>query len=400
MRRIAANYIFPITSAPIRNGYVDFDDEGRVVSIGQLTDSNYTKETAGTEFYNGIICPGFTNAHCHIEFCHLKDRFEEGTGMSGFINQINALRESNPAEVRIAEIEKYMQQLYEDGVSAMADVSNCDESFDAKVRSKMYTRTFVEVFGVEPSEAEDITAGASALAAKAREMGLDAAPTPHSPYTTSPELLTASAAAGLVDGYISYHNQESAEEDDMIGWHRGALYENYIGRQMRIPEATGKPAIYHFLDRIQKVHPAPFEEHVILVHNTVSTAECVRDAIKVLKNVYWVTCPLSNIFIHRQIADLYMLMREGAKITVGTDSMSSNHVLSMIEEIKCLQHYFPDIELATVLQWCCINGAEALGQEARLGSFETGKYPGAVLIDGIDFDTMKLTAASTSRRLI
>ena len=28
MRRIAANYIFPITSDPVRNGYVDLADDG------------------------------------------------------------------------------------------------------------------------------------------------------------------------------------------------------------------------------------------------------------------------------------------------------------------------------------------------------------------------------------
>ncbi len=395
MKRIAANYIFPIASAPIRNGYIDFAEDGTVLGIGQLDG-----ETGSTAFYNGIICPGFTNAHCHVELSHLKDKFEEGTGMSGFINQINALRDSAPAEQRIADIEKYMTQMYEDGVSAMCDISNCDESFAFKSTSPMYTRTFIEVFGTEPSEAEEITAGASAIADKARVLGLDAAPTPHSPYTTSPELLTASAAAGLKDGFISYHNQESVEEDDMIGFHRGALYDNYRERRMRIPEATGRPAIFHFLDRLQKVHPAPFDEHVILVHNTVSTEECVRAAQKVLKNCWWVTCPLSNIFIHRQIADLRMLMRMGAKIAVGTDSLSSNHVLSMVEEIKCLQQYFPDIELNTFLEWCCLNGAAALGKDAQLGTFEAGKKPGAVLIDAVDFDSMKLTAESRSRRLI
>lgn len=87
MRRIAANYIFPITSDPIKNGYVDFAEDGSVTEIGQLT-----SETGSTEFYNGILVPGFTNAHCHIELSHLEGKFREATGMSGFIDQINALR--------------------------------------------------------------------------------------------------------------------------------------------------------------------------------------------------------------------------------------------------------------------------------------------------------------------
>ena len=92
MRRIAANYIFPVTSAPIHDGFVEFDDNGTVTAVGKLD-----SETSGTEFYNGIIVPGFTNAHCHIELSHLEGKFREATGMSGFIDQINSTpKESVP----------------------------------------------------------------------------------------------------------------------------------------------------------------------------------------------------------------------------------------------------------------------------------------------------------------
>ena len=75
MRKIAANYIFPIVGEPIKNGYVVFDNNNCVVEIGQLNG-----ECQDTEFYNGILCPGFTNAHTHIELSHLVNLFEQGTG--------------------------------------------------------------------------------------------------------------------------------------------------------------------------------------------------------------------------------------------------------------------------------------------------------------------------------
>lgn len=265
MRRLAANYIFPITSAPIRNGYVDFNDDGTVIGTGQLSG-----ETAGTEFYNGIIVPGFTNAHCHIELSHLEGKFREATGMSGFIDQINALRESAPKDVRIANMKRQFDRLYDEGVSAMADISNCDESFGMKSGTAMYTRTFIEVFGSEPQDAQAVIDDARKLLAKALDAGLDAGITPHSPYTMSSDLLRMASAEGLKAGFISYHNQESQEEDDMIGFHRGPLYDNYRNRGLSIVPATGKPAIFHFLDRLQEIHPAPFDEHILLIHNTVS----------------------------------------------------------------------------------------------------------------------------------
>ena len=66
MRKIAANYVFPVAGEPIRNGYVKFNDNNEVVEIGQLEG-----ECADTEFYSGILCPGFTNAHNHVELSHL-----------------------------------------------------------------------------------------------------------------------------------------------------------------------------------------------------------------------------------------------------------------------------------------------------------------------------------------
>ncbi len=394
-RRIAANYIFPVSSAPIKNGYVDFDEEGTVIGIGQLE-----KETESTEFYNGILCPGFTNAHCHIELSHLKDKFEEKTGMSGFINQINALRDSAPKEERIALIQEQFDKMYSEGVSAMADISNCDESFEAKVSSKIYTRTFLEVFGAFPEEAESVIKDVKGLQAKAREMGLDAAPTPHSPYTMSPKLLQLASAEGLKDGFISYHNQESQEEEDLLISGTGALAENYKGRNMPTPPVTGKPALLYFIDNLKKVHPEPFTENILLIHNTATNQESIDAALATFKDVTWVTCPLSNIFIHDTLAPYSLLRSNGLRIAIGTDSLSSNHILSMADEIRCIQQHHPEIPLTEILEWACLNGAIALGKGEIFGSFEAGKRPGAVLIDNIDWDNFALTEKSRSKRII
>ena len=167
MRRIAANYIFPITSDPIRNGYVDITEDGTVIGTGKLTE-----ETGSTEYYNGILVPGFTNAHCHIELSHLEGKFREATGMSGFIDQINALRESAPKEERQKAMRAQFEKLYKEGVSAMADISNCDESFAMKSEGPMYTRTFIEVFGSEPQDAPAVIEDARKLAVKAAETGI------------------------------------------------------------------------------------------------------------------------------------------------------------------------------------------------------------------------------------
>lgn len=395
MRKIAANYVFPINGEPIRNGYVKFNDDNEVVEVGQLG-----QECEDTEFYSGILCPGFTNAHNHVELSHLEGAFEQATGMSGFINQINALRNTVDKEGRIKALETQMEKMYREGVSAMADISNCSESFACKAKSPMYTRSFLELFGSEPKDAQDVLEGGKALAEVAREYGIDAAITPHSCYTMSPQLLAMAAQEGLKSGFLSYHSQESQEEEDLIISGTGALAENYKGRGLSTPPVTGKPALVYFIDRLLSFSQSPVKGNVLLVHNVAINQESIDYAKKHLANPYFAICPLSNIFIHRALPPLDLMRENGLKICLGTDSLSSNTILSIAREIVCIHDNFSHIPLEEILQWACLNGAQMLGKDDVYGSFEPGKRPGAVLIENIDWDNFKLTSESTTRRII
>lgn len=395
MRKIAANYIFPIASKPIKNGYVVVDDNGTVIETGQLDG-----ECQDTEFYNGILCPGFTNAHCHIELSHLKGLFKEDTGMSGFINQINELRSSAEKPERIKALEEQFDQLYSQGVSAMGDISNCDESFDIKAKSPLKTRSFIELFGTLPEEAEEVIESGKELERKAAEYGINAAITPHSCYTMSPLLLARAAQEGLKSGFLSYHSQESQEEEDLIISGTGALADNYKGRNLPTPPVTGEPALLYFIERLLSFSSKPVQGRIMLVHNVATNQKSIDAALENLAETFWTICPLSNIFIHRQLPPLDLMRKNNLAICLGTDSLSSNHILSIVEEIKCLHNHFPHIGLDEILTWACLNGAKAIGFENELGTFEVGKRPGIVLIDNINWEKFQLTEKSRSKRLV
>ena len=380
---------------PIKNGYLLLNDSNEIVEIGALDG-----ECADTEFYNGILCPGFTNAHCHVELSHLVGAFTQASGMSGFINQINALRNTVDKEGRIRALEAQMDKMYREGVSAMADISNCDESFACKSKSPMYTRTFLELFGSEPCDAEGVLEGGKDLAKVAAEYGIDGAITPHSCYTMSPQLLAMAAQEGLKSGYLSYHSQESDEEEELIVSGTGALADNYKGRGLSTPPVTGKPALLYLIDRLLSFSKSPVEGNILLVHNVAINQESIDYAKEHLANPYFAICPLSNIFIHRALPPLDLMRENGLKICLGTDSLSSNTVLSMVKEIVCLHENFPHIPLEEILGWACTNGARMLGKEDVLGSFEPGKKPGVVLLDNIDWENMKLTENTTAKRLV
>ena len=395
IRRIAASYVYTLESSePLRNGFVEYDEnDGTIIRTGVCEDPS------SEEILQGALVPGFVNAHCHVELSHLHGKFYKGSGMAGFIDQINALRDWAGREVKQELVQKWMDKMWNDGVSAMADISNDDSSFDIKASHDMYTRTFLEVFGSEPEMCEGVMADVTALDALAQEKGIDAAPTPHSCYTMSPALLGASAAAGLAKGYISYHSQESQEEEDLLLTGTGAMYENRVRNGMSTPPVTGESSLKYFIDRLSAVVPAPYDQHILLVHNVCLQQDDIDAAKKVMNNVYWTICPLSNIFIHNALPPIGLMRKNALDIAIGTDSLSSNDDLSMIKEIACIHENFPEVPMNEIFTWASLNGARFLSKDDVLGTIAPGKKPGIVLVDGLDADG-NVTSDSKSVRLV
>ena len=395
MGRIAASFVYTLESdAPIRNGYIEYDEsDGTILKVGECSDP------ASEDILEGALVPGFVNAHCHVELSHLHKKFRKGTGMAGFIDQINELRDWAGREKKAELVQEWMDKMWADGVSAMADISNDDSSFDVKASHKMYTRTFLEVFGSEPDMCEGVMNDVRALNEVAFSKGIDAAPTPHSCYTMSPQLLSASAAAGLEGGYLSYHSQESQEEEDLLMNGSGAMYENRVRNNMSTPPVTGESSLKYFIERLADAKPAPYDQHILLVHNVCLQQDDIEAARKVMKNVYWAVCPLSNIFIHNALPPIPLMRENRLDITIGTDSLSSNDNLDMIGEIECLHRNFPEVSMNEIFKWASLNGARFLSKENELGSFSPGKRPGIVLVTDVDAEGC-VTALSKTRRMI
>ena len=399
MRKIAADYIYTLDgqAGPWAKPLVTIDEDGKILSVSQYRKADLDLDKT-IEYHAGTLIPGMVNAHCHIELSHLKGAFRQATGMSGFINQINELRESVDEQGRLEAMKTEFENFFRQGVVAVSDISNCSESFPLKkeYQPKVYYRTFVELFGTEKADAEAILEGGQRVADQATAMGLDASVTPHSCYTMSPKLLEITAKRGLESGAISYHSQESQEEEDMIMKGSGALADNYHGRGLSTPPVTGGTALEYFIDRIAE-KGKKVKGRINLVHNVVLSQRSIDRAKEALESPFFTICPLSNIFIHRQLPPINLMRENGLKICLGTDSLSSNLILDMVSEMECLQNNFPGLELGEILQWACANGAELLGKEDTLGRIKEGKAPGIVLLENLkDF---RITPETKSIRL-
>ena len=137
---------------------------------------------------------------------------------------------------------------------------------------------------------------------------------------------------------------------------------------------------------------------MLLVHNTFTTEEDMLFAGNQPMDISWCLCINANQYIENAMPPIELLRKNRCKIVLGTDSLASNHSLSILDEMKTITKHFPSIPVSELLKWATLNGAKALGMENQFGSFEKGKQPGVLLIEGLSND--KLQEHSTVRRLL
>jgi cytosine/adenosine deaminase-related metal-dependent hydrolase len=142
----------------------------------------------------------------------------------------------------------------------------------------------------------------------------------------------------------------------------------------------------------------------LLVHNTTSDPADIAGAEAWAQNgVYWATCPNANLYIENRLPNYRYFLDAGVKVTVGTDSLTSNWQLSILEELRTIHRYQSYVPFAELLRWATLNGAEALGFAAELGSLTVGKQPGVLLLSGLsgaDPDSFRIGPSTTGKRLV
>jgi cytosine/adenosine deaminase-related metal-dependent hydrolase len=177
------------------------------------------------------------------------------------------------------------------------------------------------------------------------------------------------------------------------------MYDNRKRSGMSTPPVTGESSLKYFLDRLADAKPGPYDEHILLVHNVCLAQDDIDAARKVMNNVFWAICPLSNIFIHDALPPVELMRKNNLDVMIGTDSLSSNDDLDVVKEIVCLHENFPQVPMNELLVWSSLNGARFLSKDDMLGTLTVGKKPGIVYISDLDGEG-NVTTKSRSERII
>ncbi|MCF8236843.1 MAG: amidohydrolase family protein [Saprospiraceae bacterium] len=380
----------PISSPPVRNGVVVLDHHGEILSVDQLEDH----DPATVEIVQGVLTPGLINTHCHLELSHMKGVAATGTGLLSFIRTVVSQRGA-PLEVIHEAISAAEEEMRASGIVAVGDIANRTDTIRQKDKGHLRYYTFAECFDFL-DDAQAQSAFESFLPAFEQlnpVKGGQKSLVPHAPYSVSPTLfgLLKEQMAGA-KRTISIHNQETRDENLLFQEGTGAIPEFYreIGKPVHHFQPSGQSAIHYALSHLDPEH------RTLFVHNTLTSRSDIQRAHAWSNQVFWATCPNANLYIENGLPDYAAFIDEQARMTIGTDSLTSNWQLSILEEMKTIQRLNSWIPFETLLTWATLNGAASLGFDGDLGSIEPGKRPGLVLFD-LDPDDLRLRPNTTTR---
>lgn len=375
--------MLPVSAPPIINGVVVTGDDGTILHVGERD----AFDLSSIEIAEGIICPGFINAHCHVELSYMQDKIAAGRGIAQFIIDLIDYRNSFPVEhandfeaLISSAGELAMTEMLANGIVGVGDISNDSYTFISKANSPLRFHTFIECFGFYPEKAEKYFEYSLSLFHKAMALHLAASVTPHAPYSVPPELFQKIFSfRHNHPPLFSYHNQESDAEASFFKNGTGGFEQ--VLQHFNIPSTvffpTGKNSLQSVIDYF------PQDHKVLFVHNTTADANDVATIAGQLPGAYFCFCPNANLYIEKRLPHFPLFAGYPDRICIGTDSYASNHQLSILEEIKTMQKYDPSLSTAELIRWSTLNGARFFGWDQQLGSIEPGKKPGLNLLSHV-----------------
>lgn len=359
MRKITADYVYVIDQDPIQEGVVLVNQQGVIIDVVDRSQI----ESSELEVYTGIICPGFVNAHCHLELSHLESQIVRGEGMIAFIQDLIQKR-IQPQEIIQEAIIKADLQMQREGIVAVGDIVNSNHTVKIKKESPIQYYSFVELFGADASKSNFLIEEGYKLLDEFDHASITA----HAPYSLSPQLFQEIKKKVEEDKTpFSIHNQESLAEHDLFHSKTGDFINFYkgLGIELKHILKNGNGSIFFLKSFLPK------NVSIQLVHNTYTQ----KKDLDLLEKVFFCFCPNANLYIENRLPDYSLFENYKNYITIGTDSLASNDQLSIVNELNIILKN-SKFSVAEVLKFATLNGATFLKVNNVAGSITQGKKPG------------------------
>ncbi len=366
-----ASWVLPIDGPPIRDGWIEVDG-GRIVAVG--ADDREPRGASGRPRI--AILPALVNAHTHLELSWMRGRVPPGDAMPAWAARLISERQQGDsthqrstagANFRRDAIVAAIAEARASGTGLVGDVTNTLEACGPLADSSLSATVFFELLGFRAADpAGLVEAARRRLAELPSSNRLQWAIAPHAPYSVSPNLFRAIAAAAA-GRPLSVHLGESPEEIRFLRDGRGPWRDllERIGAWSSdwvAPECGS-------VDYLQRL--GLLTDRLIAVHGVQFTDDELRQLASCSATV--VTCPRSNQWTGAGVPPIGRFYRSGVRVALGTDSLASVENLNLFSEMVAVRRLCPDLPASHILKSATLDGAVALGFGRELGSISTGK---------------------------
>jgi 5-methylthioadenosine/S-adenosylhomocysteine deaminase len=338
-----------------------------ISKIGTGTPSSFKAEKI-IDARGGLILPGLVNCHTHAAMSLFRGLADDLPLMEWLNNYIFPAERRIDAEFVYTGTLLALAEMILSGTTTFCDMYLFEDQV-ARAARKAGVRCLVgEVLYDFPSPnygpvEKGLEYTESLIQKWQKDPLVSIAVEPHSLFTCSPELLTASNELALKYKVpVIIHVAETLTE----------LSE--------IKEKYGKTPV-KYLDSLGLLGPHLIADHC--VHIDDADIKTLADhGVKVVHN------PESNMKLASGIAPIPQMLSQGVTVGLGTDGCASNNNLDLFSEMDTaaklhkVNSLDPTVmDALSVLKMATIHGARVLGLQNVTGSLEVGKKADIIVID-------------------
>ncbi|TAM70652.1 MAG: cytosine deaminase [Microbacteriaceae bacterium] len=369
-RIIAADWIVPVVTPPIRDGVVVLEG-ARVVWLGHLDRMPTRWAAFPVEHRSGVVTPGLVNAHTHLQYTHFDEvgrgsysSFEHWSAAFGV--RYDAVLD--PLDWHVAAVDGARQAI-SSGTTVFAEIVTNDEARGALTGCGVHGIEYLEAIGHFDRRWRN-GARAEFIARLDQPSAITVGISPHAPYSLDGSvIIDLLKIAKKRNMRVHSHVAESAVEAALYGHGDGSVLSVYGDLRdefdlVRKGGAGVSTAAY--ADSIGLLNPTTHLAHAIYLDPQE------RDLL-LRRGTRVALCPRSNAVIGLDAPPVAAYLAEGHEIAVGTDSLASSPSLDLMSDVRLLaelarsQGYAEDDLFERLIRAATTGGAKAMGAAESSG---------------------------------
>jgi cytosine/adenosine deaminase-related metal-dependent hydrolase len=376
---LRARILLPISSPPVADGAVLISGN-RVAALGRWRDLSHAASEPAADLGQVILMPGLVNAHCHLDYTDMAGQ----PAPKQFPDWIKGLLARKAAASYADYAQAWLRgaaMLLRTGVTTVGDIEAVPELLpDVWSSTPLRVASFLEMTCVRSRRdpAAVVREAAAKIAALRPERGF-AGLSPHALYSTTPDLLRASAELAARHRWrVTMHVAESIDEFEMCVHGRGRLFDWLKGQRDMSDCGHGTP-----VEQVGRC--GLMGERFLAIHANYLQPADIEALAQTRSSV--VHCPRSHAYFRHQPFPYNELAAARVNVCLGTDSLASvaptrpaGPELNLFTEMQTFAESNPGVRPSDILRLATCNGGRALGLQGSVGEMAKNSFADLITI--------------------